>query len=300
MQIHRKISRLVAIIEILKRRPNSSMQGILNNLSNRDLDASERSIRRDFKLIRDEFGIEIVYNRSNGGYAIEQEFLDEAEALIRLIELSNSAGLIFESLSEANEIKNLISFEHEGQFQGIEYLEPLLRAASMKISVIITHKHFLTEKVKEFYVNPLLMKEFQGRWYVYGYEINRKHFITLGLDRMLEIKFTEDYFTGNGHEKAKQLFSQVVGINIPDKKLCIVKLKVFFPQVDYFRTLPLHISQEEIETHDKYSIFSYAVIPNYELSQKLLSYGSSIQILEPLELLSSITEELKKSLNNYN
>ena len=299
MQIHRKISRLVAIIEILKYRPNSSMQIILNKLSNRDLDASERSIRRDFKLIRDEFGIDITYFRSNGGYAIDQESLHEAESLIRLIELSGSAGLIFESLSEANEIKNLISFEHEGQFSGIENLEPLLRSASMRRSIIITHKHFLTGIVKEFHINPLLIKEFQGRWYVYGYEINREHFITLGLDRILELTLTEDYFVDDGHEKAKQLFSQVVGINIPDAKLCYVKLKVFQPQVNYFRTLPLHLSQEEIETYENYSIFSYAIIPNYELSQKLLSFGASVQVLEPEELARSISDELIKSLRNY-
>ncbi|MEX1188462.1 MAG: WYL domain-containing protein [Bacteroidia bacterium] len=289
----------MAIIEILKNRPNSTIDLIQEKLQFRDLDASDRSIRRDFKLIREEFGIVIRYNRSIGKYAIEEECLSEADSLIRLSELSASAGLIFESLTQANELRSLISFEHEGQFRGIQHLEPILKAAAGKRSIIVRHKHFITEVEKDFYINPLLLKEFQGRWYIYSYEYKRKHHITLGLDRILEIILTEDYFEHPGNKSAKELFSQVVGIHIPDENPQLIQLKVFAPQIDYFRTLPLHISQEEFHTSKEYSIFKYVLIPTIEFRQKVLSYGSSVQVIEPKTLSSEIKQELQKAIATY-
>lgn len=68
----------------------------------------------------------------------------------------------------------------------------------------------------------------------------------------------------------------------------IVKLKVYGKQVQYFRSLPLHISQKEEETHDDYSIFSYLLTADYDFRQDVLSFGDSVEVLEPKELRKSI------------
>ena len=69
-------------------------------------------------------------------------------------------------------------------------------------------------------------------------------------------------------------------------------------QVRYFRSLPLHSSQEEIETHRDHSIFAYNLAPDYDFKQDILSFGDSIEVLEPKTLRTSIKETINQ-LNTY-
>ena len=76
----------------------------------------------------------------------------------------------------------------------------------------------------------------------------------------------------------------------------LVKLKVYGLQVQYFRSLPLHTTQKEIETHDDYSVFQYYLTPDYDFRQDVLSFGDAVEVLGPKELRKSI-KEIIKTLN---
>lgn len=78
-----------------------------------------------------------------------------------------------------------------------------------------------------------------------------------------------------------------------------ILLKVYGKQVNYFRSLPLHGSQEEVEVHDGYSIFSYHLAPDYDFKQDVLSFGDSIEVLEPETLRSEIADVIKNSNTRY-
>lgn len=58
------------------------------------------------------------------------------------------------------------------------------------------------------------------------------------------------------------------------------------------RSIPLHPSQREVEATDKYADFEYCATLTPELYAKLLSYGSSVEVLAPnearLEMYNSI------------
>ena len=77
-----------------------------------------------------------------------------------------------------------------------------------------------------------------------------------------------------------------------------ISIKAEPTQAKYLRALPLHPSQEE-ELHDNYSIFRYKMRNTYDLRERLLSHGSSIEVLEPPELKAQIVNEMKKALENY-
>ena len=64
-------------------------------------------------------------------------------------------------------------------------------------------------------------------------------------------------------------------------------------QTKYFRSLPLHRSKEEVETHEDYSVFSYFLTTDYDFKQDLLSFGKEVEVLEPKELRSNIIEMFK-------
>ena len=57
------------------------------------------------------------------------------------------------------------------------------------------------------------------------------------------------------------------------------------------RTLPLHHSQQELETSETskgYSIFTYYLTPNYDFIHDLLYFGEDVEVLEPLILRKCI------------
>ena len=79
-----------------------------------------------------------------------------------------------------------------------------------------------------------------------------------------------------------------------------VRLKVYGMQVQYFRSLPLHSSQKEVETHDDYSVFSYFLTTDYDFKQDILSFGDKVEVLEPMSLREEIKGMINKMLNRYN
>jgi len=77
-------------------------------------------------------------------------------------------------------------------------------------------------------------------------------------------------------------------------------LKVYGKQVRYFRSLPLHSSQEEVETHRDYSVFSYYLTPDYDFIQDVLGFGDVVEILEPLGLRNRIRQIIETLNHRYN
>ncbi len=63
-----------------------------------------------------------------------------------------------------------------------------------------------------------------------------------------------------------------------------IRIRVKRASVEYMRSQPLHTSQREVEATERFSEFEYVVAPTQEFYGKLLSYGSSIEVLEPKEV----------------
>ena len=78
-----------------------------------------------------------------------------------------------------------------------------------------------------------------------------------------------------------------------------IKLKVSAGQANYLRSLPLHHSQREMLTTDKYSIFELELCPTYDFYQEILRNGEKIEVLEPLWLRKEIAGEIEKMWNKY-
>lgn len=64
-------------------------------------------------------------------------------------------------------------------------------------------------------------------------------------------------------------------------------------QACYFRSLPLHPSQKEIENHSEYSVFEYWLKPTYDFEQEILSHREDVEVLEPVQLREIIRERFE-------
>ena len=61
----------------------------------------------------------------------------------------------------------------------------------------------------------------------------------------------------------------------------------------------MHNSQHELKRTEEYSIFSLRVRPTYDFKQKILSLGSTVEVLQPESFRKEIAEELKNTLKQY-
>ena len=62
-----------------------------------------------------------------------------------------------------------------------------------------------------------------------------------------------------------------------------IRIRVKRASVESMRSQPLHTSQREVEATERFSEFEYVVAPTQEFYSKLLSYGSSVEVLAPNE-----------------
>jgi predicted DNA-binding transcriptional regulator YafY len=159
------------------------------------------------------------------------------------------------------------------------------------------------DEERTFELEPYFIREFKRRWYLYGHKDYDKDFNPhmYALDRMMEVEILPDTFKMPDDLDAKAWFQSLYGIRkYDDMKRQQVLLKVYGKQVRYFRSLPLHSSQEEVETHKGYSVFAYNLAPDYDFKQDVLSFGDSVEVLEPIALRSNMAEIVKRLNTKYN
>ena len=123
--------------------------------------------------------------------------------------------------------------------------------------------------------------------------------IVYALDRIVGLEHTDILYKMPVDFNPEEYFASIIGVSDAHKKPKFVTIRVNSWQSNYFRSLPLHSSQQETECTDEYSIFKYYLVPNYEFKQELRSHGSAVQVLEPQKLADEIKKESEEIINLY-
>ncbi|PIQ08351.1 MAG: hypothetical protein COW71_12190 [Ignavibacteriales bacterium CG18_big_fil_WC_8_21_14_2_50_31_20] len=299
MSKHGTIRRYTLIIEKLKFNQHPSFEEIKKHLFNVGFEISNRTIQRDIEQIRFEFGIEIMYDRFKNGYYIDYENSINIESFFKFLEIVNTAELLTESLSESKDTLNYILFENQGNLKGLEHLKTLLQAIKEKRLISFTHYNFGTEKIKQFTIEPYLLREYQDRWYIVGIEKKLKSERIFGIDRIDNLKLSDKTFKPNTKIDFIKLFENIIGVRYSDAEAEKVVLSFTHTQGKYAKSLPLHKSQRVlIDTDDELRV-ELKIIPNYEFMQKILMLGKTVTIMGPKWLVDNFKADLKKMLENY-
>ena len=184
---------------------------------------------------------------------------------------------------------------------GQNHLSIVIDAMKKSKVLEVTYKGYWSEHEHTFPVAPYCVKLFRQRWYLVGNSVNEDKIRIYSLDRVLEASLTEENFKYPKDFCPEVYFQDSFGI-IRDDEIGVetVKLKVNANQSNYLRSLPLHPSQEEIETNDDYSIFTLQVRPTFDFQQELLWNGDALEVLEPKWLRKEIAGVVKRMWNNYN
>lgn len=293
------IRRYTLIIEKINSNQYPSFNDIKDYLDDFGFNVSKRTIERDIEAIRNEFGLEITFNRTKEGYWIDKENSINIPSFMRFLEIVNTAELLKESLSDSKETLNHISFDQGGGLKGIEYLKPLLKAIKERRKIKFKHSSFQSEKTRKYSMKPYLLKEYQNRWYIVGYVSGINDFRTFGLDRIDELEIRTELFEVDKKINLQEKFEQAIGVVYSIAEMQKVVLSFTPSQGKYIKSLPMHSSQKVIVDNDDECRIELFIVPNYELSQQILMHHNQVKVIEPTWLKDEIKKHLKEALNQY-
>lgn len=296
MSYRGKLKRYWLILERLQHAP--SMAEITDHLNDHGFEISQRTVERDIEELRDDFGVEVVYDRMDNTYTISEGLTRDLPGLMHMLERVQLLELVQEGRQGLRELHRYVHFEALGQLRGIQYLGPLLQAIRLKREVRITYRKFSDEKAKVHRMKPHQLREFHGRWYVLGPTTKHARPIALGLDRMEEVEVTAKRFKRKESD-LDALYGHSIGVDTSPNKPERVVLHFQPQQAPYVKALPLHSSQQ-IEKEDARGLtVSLYVMVNFELRQIILGHGRLVKVLEPRHLAADIRAAHREAAAQY-
>lgn len=301
MQNSAKIKRYFRIIEFVQNHPKPTPKLLNERLEEDGFFQSRRTIERALEEIRNEFFIDINYDRKKRQYVISDEEESYTQQLIGYFKLNYQAETLVTELGTSKTLSENISYDFDKQTKGTEHIADILQAVSSKKKIIISHQKFDAKNSTQRVLAPYLLKEFKGRWYILGEmleESEKVKYQVFGLDRITAIETLKDKFKPS-IKNPKDYFKDIVGVSGWENN--IEKIKIQFPasQAKFVISLPIHESQAILVEDDNKLIIQIEIKPNYEFYQKLLSFGPTAKVIEPKSVRDKTIIQLEKTLKQY-
>lgn len=201
-------------------------------------------------------------------------------------------------LAESQSLGNRVQVEEIPSAQ--LYLTDLLAAMRENCCVKITYQPFIAESPFDLVLQPLFVKLYDRRWYLYANKPSDEKIKFYALDRIHAIVVQEEKFELPKDFDSEEYTRNAFGVAIyDDVQPCTIRIRANGELASYLRTLPLHHSQREVETTNRYADFEYFVAPTQEFYLKLMSYGWQIEVLLPEKVRTSIHWKLMQAAVIY-
>jgi predicted DNA-binding transcriptional regulator YafY len=196
-------------------------------------------------------------------------------------------------------LDKFIQFEKSTVSKGNEHLGPLLEAIKTRKTIRIDYRKFTDDTLKEYELNPYLLKEYHNRWYLVALESKSKGIRTFGLERIENVEMAERKFALEKNFDPDVFFKHSIGITEKQDKPHEVVLS-FEPVIGKFLiTQPIHPSQKVISESKKEIRIGLNVLLTQELHSFILGYGTQVEVIKPLALRKEIMAQLKSALLKY-
>ena len=299
------ISRYLLILKKLKVKPYSTYEELQSYIENQfdflqmqddtlNVGFSKRTLQRDLKEIRNVFGIDIEYSKSNKGYYISQSETENMN-FQRMIEAFD----LFNSLNLAQDLTPFIHLEKRRP-QGTENLYGLLHAIKNKLKIKFNYQKFWEEELSQRLVEPYALKEFKNRWYVLAKDSKDNNIKSFALDRLTNLEITTQTYQYPDNYSIEQNYRYCFGIISPNGSEPQDIILSFDPfQGKYIKTLPLHETQQVLVDNDKETRIKLKLCLTHDLLMELLSYGGNMKVIEPKSLADEIKEAHKNAYKQY-
>lgn len=263
-------------------------------LSEDEMHIPPRTFHRWRIAIEELFRISIGYDKWRGYYIEDRDEIKHDAMRKWLINTFAVNNLI----NEGEHLRKHIAFEEIPS--GQRFLTTILESIRDRKVLRVSHKGFGKPEPTTFMLKPYGLKIFKQRWYVLAESEYHDHrLLVYSLDRFESMEITDQSYSIPEDFDVAEFFRNSYGVTGLSGKPELIRIKVAASQVPYFRSLPLHHSQQEEETKEDYSVFTYYVVPTYELRQEILSRGANVEVVYPQTLRAQIKDEIVEMHNIY-
>ena len=207
------IRRDYLIIRRIMKGDHPSASILLQYLERNDITITLRTLQRDMADIRSNFDIEVIYDSKKNGYYIDETCSMDMDKLLYFLGLAESSDVILSNIKDRQRLLKYLSISPNPHAKGVENIGILLQAIQQCTVINISHLSYQTREQKAYTVEPYLLKEFEGMWYLFAYCEDMKAFRTFGLDRIRQIQITYRTFQRREElERTAEKFDKVYGL----------------------------------------------------------------------------------------
>lgn len=299
--LQEQLNKYIWIVDTLRRFKRMTRQELDREWRKSSFSAGGEGLpRRSFynyrQAIEEVFGIEICYDPATFEYFIDDRNSDDRPGGSTTDWLLNTASTNT-VLGAVKEIADRIVLEDVPSAR--QYLGVVLEGVKSNHQIEFDYYPYTRSLgSKGVVLDPYFLNLFRQRWYVTGRNTTDGRIKTYALDRMRNARQLNTQFNIPDDFDIAEYSRHSFGVIFSQGIVHDIVLKADSRRAKYLRTLPLHHSQNE-ELHDKYSLFSYRLRITPDLVSEILSMGSSVTVERPLELKAMVSDELKKTLGNY-
>lgn len=181
--------------------------------------------------------------------------------------------------------EKIIEFDENKDYTAVKHISLLFNKILNEQPISVKYKSFKQKKDVDMVLHPYFLKQYNNRWFCFGWNVKEDKLSNLALDRIISITDKKLKFRKNTIDFNDDYFEEVIGVTV-NGDTTTVKLKVDKDLWPYIESKPLHGSQKELKEEGTatHTMITIAVKLNYELQSLLLSHGEKIEVLEPKEL----------------
>ena len=187
-----------------------------------------------------------------------------------------------EEFPDSDTNRKIILTDYVEGAKGYENFNALFKACKNQYPVLFSHYSYNNREFKSIIVHPILLKEFENRWYLVGYSESHKSIRTFGLDRIYEPLNLKRKYIASDEKEVESYCNDIYGVypieNQPKQRITfLTSIKI----TNYFEAYPIHISQKSEKNESGSSFFTIDVVPSMELIRLFRSYGKNLEVISP-------------------
>ncbi len=191
---------------------------------------------------------------------------------------------------------SVVSFEQNPLLRGLNFLEQAIDSAVNHTPLFITYKSYRGKEIVST-VHPYHVKQYNNRWFLFGYEQETGLITNRALDRIQRMEAANVEFIPNRDIDFEHYFDDIIGVSVPRREVATLAITLRFApkRFPYVVSKPLHHSQRIISKDD--CTLTISVKPTRELDQQIFSFGPDVEVVAPAsyrEHISGMIKELKK------
>lgn len=296
MKFKEQLLRWTLIVRAIQKRPGLSFfdlqREVMNELSFKGYDSvcSDATLKRDLKELRDEFDLDIVYNRTLGGYELKQikkNWLD-VDCLIEPLEMMTAF--------DQNEYLPEWIILEKYSATGTQHLSSIIRAIKLHRKITFQYVKYSDRSRTQRILSPYAIKQWQGRWYVVGKEDNGS-VKTFGMDRIVDLELKDECFEKDSSFDAVDKFRYSYGI-YSSTEYPIEEILISCDHEDgsYLKSRPLHWSQRVVSEDENEVVLGFKLRITPDFVMEIVSRSWSVKVIQPESLKERLCDIYKNAL----